>query len=779
MRTRAEKARPSNLPVEPTNFVGRRHELREVKRLLTTTRLLTLTGSGGVGKTRLALSAAAEMARGFPDGIWFAPLAPIQDPLLVSQAIFAALGAQDRSAAWSLVTLTDFLAGKRLLLVLDNCEHVLDACAVLASTLLRGCPDLHLMATSRQALGVVGEVRMSVPPMSIPRDGEEASPEGLANSEAVRLLSERAAAVLPGFAVNEENAAPVLELCRRLDGIPLALELAAVRLGALSLDQLNHGLAGSLSALGSGNRGAEPRQQTLEATIGWSYGLLEEAEQVLWARLSVFAGGFDVAAAIEVCADDRVPGERMVELLGALVEKSIVRRELKSGNAPRYGFLETIRQFGRQRLQGIGEEVRTQNRHLEWMTRLARSAGAFDDRQVELFERMDLERDNLWAALEFCVRERGSAPFGAQLAQHLLPYWTCRGQFGDLRRMLTSLALLTAEDSAPRAHFLRAAAVLANSQNDVAARESLARESLRVATASDDSDAIASSLAWLAIPLAITGNVTEGIQAAESALSLARTLASRPIQLVATAVLCNILQMTGPPERAIELGDEGVGISEQCGELWARSYILIATSQVHWRQGDTHLAEAQARSGAAFKRALDDRSGLQLVLETLAWMAADGGAHERAATLLGAAERLRTVSGLNFQEAQRQQHERSIELALEGLGQTPYDATYERGLTLSIDDAVVFAVEDRLPSRPTTAVKAETEMPLTKRELEIARLIAHEMTSREIATKLFISERTVEAHVTNMLNKLGLNSRIEVARWLATVGGTEPITPPA
>src|SRR4051794_30068972 len=248
--------------------------------------MLTLTGSGGVGKTRLAVSAAAEVARGFPDGVWFAPLAPVQDPLLVPQAIFAALGAQDRSSDWSVVTLTDFLAGKRLLLVLDNCEHLLDASAVLASTLLKACPELHLLTTSRQALSVAGEVRMPIAPMSLPLDGEEVSAESLAKSEAVRLLTERAAVVVPGFAIDDDNAAPVLQLCRHLDGIPLALELAAVRLGALSLDQLNDGLAASLSALGSGNRGAEARQQTLEATIEWSYGLLEEPGQLLWARLS-------------------------------------------------------------------------------------------------------------------------------------------------------------------------------------------------------------------------------------------------------------------------------------------------------------------------------------------------------------------------------------------------------------------------------------------------------------------------------------------------------------
>jgi ATP/maltotriose-dependent transcriptional regulator MalT len=392
---------------------------------------------------------------------------------------------------------------------------------------------------------------------------------------------------------------------------------------------------------------------------------------------------------------------------------------------------------------------------------------------------MDAERDNLWAALEFCLREPGAAPHGAEIAQHLLAYWSSRGQFGDLRRMLTSLALLTPEDSAPRAHYVRAAAVMANSQNDVDARESLARESLRVATASNDNDAIALSLAWLAIPLAMAGNLTEAVELAESSLSLARTLGSWPSQAVATAALCNILPMAGQSERAIELGDEGVGISQQRGELWARGYMLVATSQVHWRHGDRQLAEVEARAGTATKHAIDDRSGLQLLLQTLAWMAAEGGAHQRAAIILGSAEHVRQASGLEVPEAQSQQHDRSIALALEGLGQSPYDESYKRGLAMTIDDAVAFAVEDRMPSPSQSGAKIDVGIRLTKRELEIARVIAQEMTNREIATRLFISERTVEAHVTNMLNKLGLNSRIELARWLGSAGGMEPITPAA
>lgn len=773
MRNGPAKTRSSNLPIQATSFVGRRQELRDVKGLLATTRLLTLAGSGGVGKTRLALRAAAELERGFPDGVWFVPLASIQDPMLVSQAVFAALGAQDQSAGWSLVTLTDHLAGKRLLLVLDNCEHLLDACAVLASTLLRACPNLRLMATSRQALGVDGEVRFPVPPMGLPGDGDEPSLQQLANAEAVSLLRERAVAVLPDFAVDSENAAAVLQLCRRLDGIPLALELAAVRLGALSLDQLNEGLASELAVLGTANRGADARQQTLEATIGWSYGLLDEVEQRLWARLSVFAGGFDAEAAIAVCCDERVPANRLVDVLGALVEKSIVRRQLKSGNAPRYWLLETIRQYGFQHLQRIGEEARTRERHLEWMADLARSIGAFDERQVDLFRRMDAERDNLWAALEFCLGEPAATTRGADLARHLVPYWTCRGPFGDVRRVLTSLAELAPNDSGPRAHFLRAAAAIATSQSDFEQSVSLGRESVRIGAHLDDSQAAALSLAWLAVPLGVTGNLEEAIDVAESALSVGQDLHDRQIQLVASAALCNVLPFAGQPDRSIALGDQAVAMSREWGEIWARGYLLMATSQARWHQGDRELGETQAREGAALKHALDDHAGLQALLQALAWMAAERGAHQRAATLLGCCERLRESSALGFQEGYRPQHEHATALARKGLGQGSFAVAYAAGLAMTIDDAVAFAVEDRRPSR-ARAAPTVTKMPITKRELEIMRLIAEDMTTREIATTLFISERTVETHVTNMLNKLGLNSRVQLTRWFASVQGTGP-----
>jgi predicted ATPase/DNA-binding CsgD family transcriptional regulator len=776
MAGRALGQRSSNLPAELTSFIGRRQELRDVKHLLGTVRLLTLTGSGGAGKTRLALRAAAEMARGFPEGVWLVLLAPIQDPLLVSEAVFRALGAQDQSAGWSVSAVSDYLAGKRLLLILDNCEHLLDACAVLAGTLLKNCPDLRVLATSRQALGVAGESRMLVPPMPVPA-GEAVPVEQILGSEAVWLFSERAAAVVPGFMVDADNARPVLQLCRRLDGIPLALELAAVRLGALGLDQLNQGLASELSILGRANRDAEARQQTLEATIGWSYRLLDEAERVLWARLSVFAGGFDADAATEVCSGTLVPSEQVVELLGALVEKSVLKRQLRGGNAARYWLLDTLRQFGRQRLCEMGEETSIQERHLQWISGLARSASAFDSYQAELFRRLDTERDNLWAALDFCVKQPAHADIAGEMAMHLITYWGSRGSFGDVRRVVTSVSDAAPENSQARARLLVLVAILALLQNDWDAGEALGGEIRRMATLLKDHELMAWSLEAEALPLFMSGRAAEAIERGESAVSLARTMQDRPLNLTVTASFCPVLVAAGQLDRAVELGEPALADSRERGEMWARGYLLNALCQVRWRQGDTELAEAMAQEGAACKHAVQDQNGLQALLETLAWMTAGRGAHERAAMLLGCAEQVRQASGLPFQELyQRQQHDESVALATGALGQDAFDAAYQRGLAMPVDDALGVATTGTQPPEPTPA-RPGTASLLTRREREIAGLIAEQLTTREIAVRLFVSERTVEAHVTHMFNKLGVNSRAQLTRWLADTAGTGSAEP--
>ena len=615
----------SNLPAEVTSFVGRRQELREVKRLLSTTRLLTLTGSGGVGKTKLALRAAAEMSRGFPDGACLVLLDSVRDPLLVPQAVFGALGVPDLSSGMSLSSLADYLAGQHLLLVLDNCEHLLDACATLAGTLLAACPDVHILATSRQALGVAAEVRMVVPSMSLPAEGDGTSVQSLLGCDSVWLLSERAAAASPGFTVDAANAGQVLLLCRKLDGIPLALELAAVRLASLSLDRLNK----------------------------------------------------------------------------------------------------------------AGETDTTAKRHFDWICGLARLAGAWDGRQPETFARMASEHDNLWAALDFCSRQPDELAAAAEAVQHLMAFWACRGPFGDVRRRLTALAELTPEDSLPRAQLLWVASVMAASQNDYDAAAVLSGESLRIGIETRDVEVVAWSLlrdAWSRWP---AGDLAGSTRQLESALSLARLMRIERAELDILNDLCATCVAAGELDRAVEFGEQGLAISKHRGELFMRGYLLASLAQASWLRGEGPRAEVLARDAVACKHAIDDRHGLNIVLGTLAWIAAECGQLARAATLLGSAQRVRDESSVALIELFRPQHERTVAIIIRAVGQKAFDAAFARGRAMTIAEGVAFATEGQQAAKPSPAVKPASDTELTRRQLEIARLIAEDLTNRQIADRLF------------------------------------------
>ncbi len=405
-----------NLPVELTSFVGRRQGLAELKRALASTRLLTLTGAGGVGKTKLALRAGRESARQYPDGVWFVELAPIQDPELVPQAVFTALGLQDHSSSWAVSTLSDYLADKRPLLILDNCEHVHDAAAVLAGTLLRACPDLRILATSRQALGVTGEVVIDVPTLSLPEDGD-ASPETLLRSDAVALFVERAGAVQQGFAVDAANAAAILSVCTHLDGIPLALELAAVRLKSLGLDALDRGLAARLGALGTGDRSAIAPAADARGR--------DRLELPAPERARATAVGPPVRVRRRVRARRRAGGlrRRRAGSRGDPGARRVARREVRAQAttgrhrrplpAPRTASPVRPRAAsgGRRRRRSFGA------RHRDWIIELATVAGANDARQVEAFERIRVERANVWSALDFCLSDPAEAESGAAICQ--------------------------------------------------------------------------------------------------------------------------------------------------------------------------------------------------------------------------------------------------------------------------------------------------------------------------------------------------------------------------
>ena len=425
-----------NLPAPRTSFVGRETELQNIKRDLAMTRLLTLTGAGGCGKTRLALEVARGSVGAYPDGVWLVELAPLSEGMLVAQAVAATLGVQEQPERSLTDALVNFLRAKRALLVLDNCEHLVDAVARLVDTFLNSCPDLRVLATSRESLNVEGELNWLVPSLSVPSLGQSPRVEELAGYESVRLFVERASHRNPAFSRTPENAHAVARICGRLEGIPLAIELAAARVG-LSVEQIAARLDDSLRLLTTGSRTASPRHRTLRGTLDWSYALLSEPERSLFCRLSVFAGGWTLEAAEVVGAEVDNEQVDVLDVLSRLVDKSLVVAETTGGGGVRYRMLEPIRQYAREKLEEGGEAEEVRRQHASFFLSLTeepelRLRGAED---VEWLERLEAEHDNLRAALSW-VLERGEAELGLRLAGALWPFWEAHGHYSEGRRWL-------------------------------------------------------------------------------------------------------------------------------------------------------------------------------------------------------------------------------------------------------------------------------------------------------------------------------------------------------
>ncbi len=402
----AARGRAGNLPLELSSFVGRRREVAEAKRALAASRLLTLIGMGGVGKTRLALRTAAEVQRAFDDGVWLVELDQLHDPALVAHTIAVTLGLGEQPGQPTITSVTEYLAPRRLLLVLDNCEHLVEACAALTEAVLLAAPDVRVLATSREPLGVRGEATQLVPSLTVPDPQECHSWTELSAYEAVSLFADRAAAVLSGFEVDGGNQDAVVEICDRLDGLPLAIELAAVRLRALSPQQIAQRLSDRYRLLSTELRGAPTRQQTLRSCIEWSYDLCSATERLLWARASVFAGGFELDAAEEICAGDGLAPEDLLDVVTALVGKSILIRD-EHRAVVRYRLLETMREFGQDKLRETGQYPALRERHMRWYEQLVRQAEAdwVSPRQVAWFGRLDREHANVQVALDYCLTE--------------------------------------------------------------------------------------------------------------------------------------------------------------------------------------------------------------------------------------------------------------------------------------------------------------------------------------------------------------------------------------
>ena len=757
-----EAGRPAGrIPGELTEFVGRRAELARVRDALEGARLVTLTGPGGIGKTRLALRVASGAGRAFDDGVWLAELGGLTDPGLVVDEVARSFGLSDRSARWAVASLADYLRVRRVLLLLDQCEHLADACAVLADALLRGCPGLRILATSRHVLGVAGEVTVPVPPMTVPAIDGPNEPGELLRSEAVRLFAERAAAVLPGFEVNATNGAAVAGVCRALDGIPLAVELAAVRLRSLSPEQILARLGSRFQLLSGGGPAGAPRHRTLQAALEWSYELLTEAEQAMWRRVSVFSGSFDLDAAEAVCAVGRVGAGQVADLVDALVAKSILLRQGR-GTA-RYRLLDTIAEFGQGKLRGRGNERRLRLRHRAYYAALAARQEAFGLGRAEWIAALDADHENVRAALRFCLSEPGEAAAGAALACDLWRYWETHGHLTEGRRVLAAL-LERLDQTPPAPRALWVAGFLAMVQGDMPAARTLLEAGLSAARLLGDSNAEAWALSFLGFVIYSLGQAEDGQALAESALRLHEEIGNQIGVALALAQTGFIRLCSGEPRLAGELYTQCARVSESSGNIWYQTYAQWAVGVATWMLGDPGSAAASVRAALAIMRRADDPIGVALCLDALAWIAASRDEPAPSLTLLAAADRAWATIPAPLPPGLRTHHEEALEVARNALPAAGYRAAFAKGSAMDQVEAIAFALGE--PPRPGSA--APQDQPrLTGRERDVATLVAQGMSNGQIATTLVISVRTVETHVQHIMDKLGCSTRAQIAAWSA------------
>jgi predicted ATPase/DNA-binding NarL/FixJ family response regulator len=639
----------TNLPASLTSFVGRERELAEVRRLLAATRLLTLTGAGGVGKTRLALEAAADACEHYPDGVWLVELAALADPRLVPQAIAGALGVVEQPGRSLTETLVRWLAGKRLVLLLDNCEHLLDACAQLAEALLRACHELRILATSREALRAAGETTWRVPSLALPDPDGPLLAAALAEVEAVRLFDERARAARPDFAVTDRNAPAAARICRRLDGIPLAIELAAARASALSVEQIAARLDDQLRLLTRGARTAVPRQQTLRATIDWSHDLLSEDERAVFRRLAVFAGSFALEAAEAVCEGEsgragdgedggggvtsplhpRSPAPPLpldvLDLLSRLVDQSLVQVESDVAGEARYRLLETVRQYAGEKLAEAGEAAAMQRRHAEWCLALARRAEAdwgLRD-QLTWLARLDADGDNLRAAMTWSLDH--DAALGLALAPCLRYYWQARAYLtegrGWLERMLRAEDSGGPERAARRARALVAAIVVTRVYGDHAACRAWGTEALALSRTLGDTPLLVKALIELGAVGVLDGDFHPARAWLEEALPLARELDDRRSVAIATFFLGRLTAAQGDYDRARALFAESLALHRAGGDIYFVSFRLRELGLTALHQGEAAPARALMEEALASARQVGAPITIALAQEGLGLIA--------------------------------------------------------------------------------------------------------------------------------------------------------------
>ncbi|WP_345431032.1 ATP-binding protein [Actinoallomurus vinaceus] len=762
-----------NLPAEVTSFVGRRRELAEAKRLLSTGRMVTFTGPGGVGKTRLAGRVAAETHREFPDGVWLIDLAPVVPGEPLPRVVAGVLGLQGEAG---LSGLGDYLADRRLLLLLDNCEHLAADCAALSGKLLGIAPGLRILATSRQVLHIEGERVLEVPPLSVPGTDDVASVDELARFESVSLFAERASAVVPGFTIGADNALAVTRLCRRLEGIPLAVELAAVRLRALSVQQILERLDDRFRLLVGRSPVALPRQQTLRALIDWSHDLCSPEERALWRGLSVFSGGCSLEAIEYVCAGDEIAPDEVIDVVTGLVDKSILLRSTSKGDGPRYEMLETLREYGRERLAESGQEMALLGRHCTWCRDIAARAEAewFGPGQMELAAMLRCEQSNVVAALEFCLTQVGTSHCALEIAASM---WSHRLSWASLRdghHWLDQALALDRSPTSARAKALWVDAWLMLLRGEPKVAGPLLEECRGLAEGLGDVEQLAGAVQISGFAALLAGDFTEAATLLEKALSYHRTIGHRGrywttlFQLAMASVLDH-------DARAAELCAECRGMCERENARWSMSFAIWVTGLERWSKGDTRAGTDMVRDAIRIKVPFGDHLGMAQCIEVLAWLVADAEEHRRAAELLGAAQAVwgsigTSLSGLGHLADPHGRYEARLRATI---GDREFATAYDRGVQLDVDGAVALALAEREADLEAPQPERGIAAVLTRREREIADLVAEGRSNKEIAAALVISQRTAEGHVEHILRKLGFTSRSQIAAAWTPSGHSE------
>ena len=814
----------SSLPARVSSFIGRDAELAEVRRLVGGTRLITLTGPGGAGKTRLSLEVVAGLAGGAWEGAWFADLAPLGDPDLVAVTVADVLGVRQEPGRPVAETLVDAVGGRSLLVVLDNCEHVIGACAKLADALLRGCPNLALLATSREPLGIDGERVYRVPPLGTPADGADAAE--IRAAEAVRLLEDRAAAQGVPLAWNGPAAEVAGRICRRLDGIPLAIELAAARLRVLSAAELDARLDERFSLLTGGSRAALPRQRTLRAMVDWSWELLTGAERAVLTRLSVFAGRFGLAAAEAVAVGPDVPAAEVLAHLGALVDKSLVQFDDTPAVPGRYRLLETVREYAAGQLAALGAEAADAARaaHRDYYLALAESAApqlvAAD--QASWLDRLDAELGNLRAAIAFSLTQADPDP-GLRLVAALREFWQTRGHASEGTDALRALldAPTAQRATLPRARGLAAAARLFETTDGYAIAADYCEEAMTIARAEGDEFLVAEVLHAQAWVLLRQGQPGAALPLIEPGLSLARRL--RGIHLTARLLSARayVMYINGDSASTARDSAEALRLYRLAGDKLQAGATLGNLGYVELSAGDLDAARRHLAEALDIARALSDRHGVTYRAHNLGLAEYLSGSPEAAdvlfaesldvarriglkrhsaypliglamarrhgvdpgwsARLHGAADQALADLGATTEPLERNLADLDRQRLREAMGAEAFEAEYRAGRTLdlaSVADEVLQGMQaagaaphtDALVGEPDATTSRQAVSILTPRELEVLKLVAEGLSNPDIAQQLVLSEHTVHRHLANILRKLGLSSRAAAATWAVRNG---------